>query len=79
MFSNRNNPLGFLLQFSVGGFRLKWSRQTWLRKGETMSRQQIFMIVALCFVLIGTVAAGIPHEDASRVSWTFGAASELTS
>jgi hypothetical protein len=27
-----------------------------------MSKQQILMIVALCFVLIGTVAAGIPHE-----------------
>ncbi len=27
-----------------------------------MSKQRILMIVALCFVLIGTVAAGIPHE-----------------
>ena len=27
-----------------------------------MSRQLILMVVALCFVLIGTVAAGIPHE-----------------
>ncbi len=27
-----------------------------------MSKQQILMIVALCFVLIGTVAAGIPNE-----------------
>jgi len=27
-----------------------------------MSKQRIPMIVALCFVLIGTVAAGIPHE-----------------
>ena len=27
-----------------------------------MSKQQILMVVALCFVLIGTVAAGIPHE-----------------
>jgi hypothetical protein len=27
-----------------------------------MSKQRILMILALCFVLIGTVAAGIPHE-----------------
>jgi hypothetical protein len=27
-----------------------------------MSKQRILMIVAMCFVLIGTVAAGIPHE-----------------
>ena len=27
-----------------------------------MSKQRILMIVALCFVLIGTVAAGIPHD-----------------
>ena len=27
-----------------------------------MSKQRILMIVALCFMLIGTVAAGIPHE-----------------
>jgi hypothetical protein len=27
-----------------------------------MSKQRILMTVALCFVLIGTVAAGIPHE-----------------
>ncbi len=27
-----------------------------------MSRQRILMIVALCFVLIGTVAARIPHD-----------------
>ena len=27
-----------------------------------MSKQRILMIVALCFVLIGTVAAGIPQE-----------------
>jgi hypothetical protein len=27
-----------------------------------MSKQRILMIVALCFVLVGTVAAGIPHE-----------------
>jgi len=27
-----------------------------------MSKQRILMIVALCFVLIGTVAAGIPHQ-----------------
>jgi hypothetical protein len=27
-----------------------------------MSKQRILMVVALCFVLIGTVAAGIPHE-----------------
>ncbi len=28
-----------------------------------MSKQRILMIVALCFVLIGTVAAGIPHDQ----------------
>ena len=27
-----------------------------------MSKQRILRIVALCFVLLGTVAAGIPHE-----------------
>ncbi len=27
-----------------------------------MSKQRILMIVAICFVLMGTVAAGIPHE-----------------
>jgi hypothetical protein len=27
-----------------------------------MSKQRILMIVALCFVLIGTVAVGVPHE-----------------
>jgi hypothetical protein len=27
-----------------------------------MSKQRILMMVALCFVLIGTVAAGIPHD-----------------
>jgi len=27
-----------------------------------MSKQRILMVVALCFVLIGTVAAGVPHE-----------------
>ena len=27
-----------------------------------MSKQRILMVLALCFVLIGTVAAGLPHE-----------------
>ena len=27
-----------------------------------MSKQQILMVVAMCFVLMGAVAAGIPHE-----------------
>ncbi len=28
-----------------------------------MSKQRILIIVAMCFVLIGAVAAGIPHEQ----------------
>lgn len=27
-----------------------------------MSKQQILIVVGMCFVLLGTVAAGIPHE-----------------
>jgi hypothetical protein len=44
-----------------------------------MSKQRILMIVALCFVLIGTVAAGIPHEpkpnsvvSCSGYAWPMG-------
>jgi hypothetical protein len=44
-----------------------------------MSKQRILMIVGLCFVLIGTVAAGIPHEpkpnsvvSCSGYAWPMG-------